>query len=60
MNRIDKLQHILSVTDEYIADKLKVSKNVFKRMKKQDKQSDYLKIKSVLVHERVEVIKFLK
>lgn len=60
MNRIDKLQHILSVTDEYIADKLKVSKNVFKRMKKQNNYSDYLRIKSVLVHERVEVIKFLK
>lgn len=57
---IDELQRILNVSNEYICEKMKISKNMLTRMKNSNDRKDYLKVKGALVNERVELIRYLK
>lgn len=57
---IEQLQIVLDLSDAELAEKLNVNLNVLNRMKRDNLRCDYIKVKCVLVDERVKLIKFLK
>lgn len=57
---IEELQRILNVSDDALCEKLNITKQRLKTMKTDCLKRDFLQVKSVLAHERVKVIKFLK
>lgn len=57
---IEELQRILNINDNDLCEKLNISKYKLKKMKTDCLRRDFLQVKSVLAHERVKVIKFLK
>ena len=57
---IEELQRILNVSDDALCEKLNISSYKLKKMKIDCLKRDFLKVKSVLAHERVKVIKYLK
>lgn len=57
---IEELQRILNVSDEIIIERLSITKQRFKTMKERNSKEDYKRVKAILIHERVKVIKFLK
>ena len=57
---IQTLQNILSVSDFELCKKLRVSQCVLTKMKLNNKREDFLKVKTLLVYERADVIKYLK
>mgnify|MGYP003399648355 CR=1 FL=1 len=57
---IQDLQDILDITDKQLCEKLKVTQCRLTKMKLNGLKEDYKHVKSVLIDERVKLIKYLK
>lgn len=58
--KIEELQRLLNVSDEMLCEKLNITQCRLTLMKINALRNDYLHVKSVLVHERAKMIKYLK
>lgn len=57
---IENLQSVLQIEDKYLTEKLRITQKKLKEMKSKGLKEDYRRVKSILIHERVQLMGRIK